>query len=636
MSVLKSEISLVDKMSGPLEGVINALNSVMVGLEQVGDASSIEGLDFTEARRSIDLANAELREMQTLIEKNNGAQQRFNKTAKDSSGAFDGALGGLKRMAAAYISLQGASRVVGLSDSLTQATARLNLMNDGLQSTDELLQQAYDSAMRSRAGYLQTADIVSKLGLRAKDAFGNNTETIAFAENLNKMFVIAGASQQETASATLQLTQALGSGVLRGEELRAVFEAAPNVIQQVADYMGVPIGQIRKLAEEGKITADIVKGAILGATEEINEQFESMPLTWSQVWTMGMNKVILASEPLLDLISMLAQNWETLEPIILSVAGALAVYASGMAFAALQTWIADGAAKAFFATLIANPFTWIALGAGVLVYQLYKLTQAMGGVQIVCLTTKQHVVYAWQKVQHHFAQGIAVIISQVNWLQYYWYAGMVKIQNHTGNMKANAIMILQSMINGAIDTINDFISTLNQLPGVEIGLIEHVTFGTTAVLENEARTQARNKALENLKGDINDKISGRKAALDAHSKLIEEEFKSRQMEIDAMRIQNSLTGYHEPSGGGSDSGIPMLEQIAGNTGAMKDALEVSTEHLKYVRELAEQGTINRFVLAELKVEQNNNISAEEGNIYGLSDRLKDELLELMEVTARGV
>src|SRR5699024_8114301 len=134
-----------------------------------------------------------------------------------------------------------------------------NLINDGQQTTVELQNMIYQSAQRTRTSYESTANIVTRLGQNAKEAFGSNAEVIQFAENLNKSFVIAGSSQEEIASASLQLTQALGAGVLRGEELNAVFEAAPNVIRTIADYLGVGVGEIREMASEGQITADVVK-----------------------------------------------------------------------------------------------------------------------------------------------------------------------------------------------------------------------------------------------------------------------------------------------------------------------------------------------------------------------------------------
>lgn len=242
------------------------------------------------------------------INQNTSAQQRFNNTLNSSVGGMSVLLGKLKGIAGAYFGIQSVKGIVGTADELTMTNARLNMINDGLQTTAELEDKIYQAAMRSRGGFMETADTVAKLGQRAGDIFKSNDETIAFAETLNKMFVIAGASQAEMSSATLQLTQALGSGVLRGEEFNAVFEAAPNIMRAVADSMGVPIGKLRELAADGEISAQVVKNAIFKASADVNKQFESMQYTWGQVWTTIKNFTIKATRPILQAISNITQN----------------------------------------------------------------------------------------------------------------------------------------------------------------------------------------------------------------------------------------------------------------------------------------------------------------------------------------
>ena len=216
-------------------------------------------MDVGEANQAYMRLTQTVGGIERYIRDNVDAQGQFNNQIRNGQAAASGLHSKFMKIAATVGGVLGAKQIIGLSDEITQTTARLNMINDGLQTTEQLQNMIFQSAQRSRASYADTADIVAKLGLRAGDAFASNAETIAFAENLNKMFVVAGASQQEMASASLQLTQALGSGVLRGEELNAVFEAAPNIIQTIADYLDVPIGQIRDMAAEGQITADIVK-----------------------------------------------------------------------------------------------------------------------------------------------------------------------------------------------------------------------------------------------------------------------------------------------------------------------------------------------------------------------------------------
>ena len=212
-------------------------------------------------------------------------QQRHTEEIKRTNNAAGNLLRTFKRIAVATGAVSLAKSFLGMADQQTQITARLNLMNDGLQSTAELQDMIYASAQRTRSEYATTTQVVAGLGQRAGNAFSSNAEIVQFAENLNKQFKIAGASQQEISSASLQLTQALGSGVLRGEELNAVFESAPNIIQTIADYLGEPIGSIREMAADGQITAEIVKNAMLKATDKIDAEFRQMPMTLAEATT---------------------------------------------------------------------------------------------------------------------------------------------------------------------------------------------------------------------------------------------------------------------------------------------------------------------------------------------------------------
>ena len=251
----------------------------------------------------------------------------------------------LKKLGTAFLGSKLVSGIVSMSDEMTQTTARLNLMNDGLQSTADLQELIYQSAMRSRGAYNATADAVAKMGLLAGDAFSSNQETIAFVEQLNKQFKIAGTSAEGQAAAMLQITQAMGSGVLRGEELNSVFEQAPTIIQSIADYLGVSVGEIRSMAQEGELTAGVVKSALLSSAEETNQKFNEIPLTWSDVWTQASNMAIMALQPLLEAINWVANNIEVIGPLVLAAAAAFALFA----VAANWTKICAAATKALTA-----------------------------------------------------------------------------------------------------------------------------------------------------------------------------------------------------------------------------------------------------------------------------------------------
>ena len=318
MATIESSIKLRDGMTPTLRSINKSLNSVTVAYQKLQNVSAsgvgtknINGVSKALGKAQTDLFKAQnqLVKMQSNLDgirnktiQNANAQKTHNNSLREGSSSANMLWSKLKGIFSAYMLLQGAKGAVSIADQLTMTNARLNLMTGNLQKTKEVQDQIYQSAMRSRSGYLQTADAVAKLRLRAGQIFKTNDEAIAFQETLNKMFVIAGTSASEMYSATLQLTQALGSGVLRGEEFRAVFEATPNVMQAVADYMGLPIGKLREIANEGQISADIVKNAMFKASKSVDKQFKEIPKTWSQVWTIVKNHTIKATEPILERI----------------------------------------------------------------------------------------------------------------------------------------------------------------------------------------------------------------------------------------------------------------------------------------------------------------------------------------------
>ena len=310
MGRVQSSLVLNDQMSKVLGRINKAMGLVLNSFEAVQRASgrSFNTANIAAARREIGAASAAVNEMERRYRDCNKQQQQLNKHMIQGTTAANGLLNKIKSIASAYLGMKTITGVVGLSDTITQTDARLSMMNDGLQTTAELNDMIYASAQRSRGSYLTTADAVAKLGLMAGDAFSSNKETIAFMEQVNKQFKIAGTSAQGIDAAMLQLTQAMGSGVLRGEEYNSILEQAPNIIQAIAKYMDVPKGKLKEMAADGQITANIVKAAMFACADETNAKFESMPKTWSDIWTTMKNRAIKALDPLLAKINQLANS----------------------------------------------------------------------------------------------------------------------------------------------------------------------------------------------------------------------------------------------------------------------------------------------------------------------------------------
>lgn len=293
-------------------------------------------------------------------------QEQFNQEISAGTQQANELTNTIKRAVAAYVSIQSVGKALNISDELVQTTSRLNMMNDGVQTTAELVNMVYAAAQDARGSFSQMADVVARFGNNAKDAFSSSEEVVAFADLIQKQMTIAGASTQEAANAELQLSQALGSGVLRGDELNSIFEQAPNLIQNIADYLDVPIGKIREMAADGELSADVVKAAIFSAADDINSKFNEMPMTWGQMWQSMQNTALIAFQPVLQRLNdlanseafqtfvqnaveamatlanivlnifelvgtvggFIADNWSVISPIIYGVIGALAVYAA--------------------------------------------------------------------------------------------------------------------------------------------------------------------------------------------------------------------------------------------------------------------------------------------------------------------
>lgn len=584
MASVRTQVIVEDRASRSLNAIennANKMNQAFKATDTILDSSNPAAVYDSAANAMADAA----READHLNDK----QQEVVAGAEQINGSWSKVKGYIQTAMAAI----GVKKIIDLADTMTTTRARIDLMNDGLQTTDELQSMIMASANRSRAAYQTTADAVSKMGIMAKDAFGNNAELIQFTELINKQFTIAGTSAAGVDAAMLQLTQAMSSGVLRGEELNSIFEQAPTIIQTIADYLGVPIGQIRAMAAEGQITSTIVKNAMLSSADEINAKFNAMPMTFAQVWTLAKNIALEAFGPVIQAIGAGAQwiyeNWSTIAPIFWGLAGAAIAYAVALGIQTAATWIANGAAKAFFVTLLSNPLFWIALAVGVVIAALYKMIQAVGGVKNAWEICKAALVVAWTALKVAFFAVYNWIANLIDKLKLCWQKAGTAIANFMGDMKVSVLTILQNMINGAIGIINDFISLLNKIPGVNIDLIEQVTFATTAAAENEAAKQARADALNQYEADIKAAQAERDATYsaakqelaDATAKLSETYANAR-----ADAAQNATDSATTTWNLGNSGSIDNIDTV-GSVGSIESDINIADEDLKFLRDVAE-------------------------------------------------
>lgn len=513
-----------DNANAELEQLRMQLNQAIQ--EQNSLNQAIQNMDVSAANDAYLRLSQTVGNTERYIRDNVDEQGRFNQEISAGTQQANELTNTIKRAVAAYISIQSVGKALNISDELVQTTSRLNMMNDGVQTTAELVNMVYAAAQDARGSFSQMADVVARFGNNAKDAFSSSEEVVAFADLIQKQMTIAGASTQEAANAELQLSQALGSGVLRGDELNSIFEQAPNLIQNIADYLDVPIGKIREMAADGELSADVVKAAIFSAADDINSKFNEMPMTWGQMWQSMQNTALIAFQPVLQRLNDLANseafqtfiqgaieamatlanillnvfevaasvgafigdNWSIIAPIIYGVIAALGAYlaimgivnaitaisaaidatkAAADALAAGQTFLWTVQQYGLNAALAACPITWIIVLIIALIAIIFAVCNAIA------------------KMTGIANSGFGVITGGVNVvIQFFKNLGLTvaNIALGIGNAIAalasnmmtafhNAICSVQSwfynLLSTALSVIEGICSALNKLPFVE-------------------------------------------------------------------------------------------------------------------------------------------------------------------------
>lgn len=360
--------------NGDFSKVVDAIVNVNSSLADMARAQTDVAKSMQEQKDTLgELASAATKAAEAA-QKATTANRDHKKSTDEAKKSADQLTQSLKSLVASYISIQGLKKAVDLSDSLVSMRARLDRMNDGLQTTQELETMIYQSAQRSRGSFTDTMGLVSQLGTMAGDAFSSSKEIVQFAEQLNKQLALSGASGSSAQAAILQLEQGLASGVLRGDELNSVMEQAPALAKSIADYMQVSVGELREMGSQGQITADIVKNALFAAAKDTNAEFEKTPMTWAQVWTVASNTAVRALDPLLTAINWVANNLDVAIPLVVSLGaafGVLLIAANWTNILATSTKTAASMQAFYNAVMAANPIALTAAAVLVLVAALY-------------------------------------------------------------------------------------------------------------------------------------------------------------------------------------------------------------------------------------------------------------------------
>lgn len=525
----------------------------------------------------------------------------YGDSAANAARQTSGLVSELRGLAGAYLGIQGVRALTGLSDSMTSITARLDMMNDGLQTTEELNRMIYESAQRVGASYQQTASFISKIGILAGDAFQSSEQTVTFAEQLNKIMALSGTTSAEASGAITQLTQALASGVLRGDELNSVMEQLPMVQNVIADYMGVSKGAVRDLAAEGLITADVVKNAVLNAADYINAKFENMPVTWGRVWNRMQNAAIWALQPVLNAVNWLANNLSIIGPIVAGLAASFVVFqvaahwtqiaaaAAGayhfvvnlltIGFGVLRgsTAAASAAVMTFNSTLFASPITWIIMLVGVLIGLLYAGVAAFNKLTGSSVSATGIITGTLATLAAFVFNSVLVPIQR----------GFASFANFLGNVFDNPVASVKLLFYDMALTVLGFIQNvaqglenlINKIPGVEVNLTSGIDSLYNKIAQGAQTIRSESGWKEYVKAwdykDLADAFSG---GYNWGSNLF-----SGSSQTSALDYTNTPT-YSQVSG------------IADSVKGIEKSVSMSKEDIKALVDVAERRYVNNVNL----------------------------------------
>lgn len=673
---------LNDGMSAVLKRITSALDTTLNAFEQVQRASgrAVDATQIAQARSQLVGANAEIQEMADGYRRAAEQEENLNRGLRTGGSLADGMLGKVKTLVATLAAGAGLNKLIGLSDQMTGTTARLSFLVDDGGSVDELEAKIMASAQRSRAAYLGTASAIASMGANAGAAFSSNDELIAFMEQVNRQFTIGGASAQGQAAAMLQLTQAMAAGALRGEELNSILENAPGIARAIEQYMGIAEGSIKQYAQEGQVTAEVVKNALFSVADETNAKFESMPMTWAQIWTNMQNRALQTLDPVLNKLNKLANseqfstvvdgalnalatitalasgildvfvnigsavvdNWSVIEPIAWGLVAALVAYNA----VALITQAINGAvalSAGVKAALLACPITWIVVGVIALVAGIIALCNWIAKTTGVAAT------------------GFGVITGGINVaIQAVWNAMLVVANvaigiwnalgaccSNIGTAFHNVISNVQGWFYGLLSTaltvVEGICAALNKLPFVEFDYS-----GISAKADEYAAKSAEAYGSVEEYQNIGDAFTKGYNTFDTFTDgWASDAFKAGASWGDG--VADKVSSFFDFGGGGTGgtdlgSGFDLSSiadntgLTADNTGKTADALAVTEEQLEYLRDIAERDAINRFTTAEVKIDMTGMTNRIDGSadLDGVISQLTEGFTEALVTAAEGV
>lgn len=610
--------------NGDFSKVVDAIVNVNSSLADMARAQTDVAKSMQEQKDTLgELASAATKAAEAA-QKATTANRDHKKSTDEAKKSADQLTQSLKSLVASYVSIQGLKKAVDLSDSLVSMRARLDRMNDGLQTTQELETMIYQSAQRSRGSFTDTMGLVSQLGTMAGDAFSSSKEIVQFAEQLNKQLALSGASGSSAQAAILQLEQGLASGVLRGDELNSVMEQAPALAKSIADYMHVSVGELSEMGSQGQITADIVKNALFAAAKDTNEEFEKTPMTWAQVWTVASNTAVRALDPLLTAINWVANNLDVAIPLVVSLGaafGVLLIAANWTNILATATKTAASMQAFYNAVMAANPIALTAAAVLALVAALY------GGVAAFNKLTGSS-ISATGIITGAFTTMGAVALNTFVVPVWNGFAALINFfLNSTDNFGQSFTIMLNDLYISFLQWVQGIAQAFEKLVQKIPVIGEH--FGFTEGLGFNSYVEQKKNENQNRKNSM---------GWTDYMKPIEnfdlgKSYKAGYnwgANLGKSGLMGTSTGQLEIPQAADVKDL--LGNIDKNTGKIAKTVDLSDEQIKMLVDVAERKYVNNVNLTSqtpMITVQGQNTGNTEKDARNLADNLRDLLLDLM-------
>ena len=710
---IQTAVTLQNNMSKPFQTIINSIQNVISTLNIMNstrvdlNTSQITAVNTMMRDTQANLVQLN-RELGNGIQENTNQQVKFNNQLKNGLNPANKLLGTIKSMVGAYSVMRIGKGLFDVSSEMTDSIARLDIMNDGRQTTEQLNKMITQSALNTYSDYKGSLDMVTQFQITGGERFKSNQEAIAFAEQVNKHLAMSGTSEAGRNSMMTQLPQAFAKGALRGQELNTVFEQAPTMIQALASHLGKTTGELREMAEKGQLTADVIKNAMFATADDTNRKFEQMPITLKDLSKNFATIFKTSLQPIFNTLENLANN-KGFQVMLYSTAKVLAIIAntgfnaftmlaSGIGFVSRNLNIVIPLLGVLTAALI------IANGAAIAKFYTDKKALIVEKAQALWTGIRTAAMTTLTTVQWGAAAAVSLFTgATVAQTAAQWGLNAAMLANPVGLIIVG-IMLLIGLFFGAIAVINKFAGTsisafgiIGGVIGVVVGnimnsfkLMLNTVLFVGSTMYNHFATIAEFfanifidpvTAIKNLFLDLGENIlkilttvSGvidRVLGTDISSKLVEfqdrlntwrnENVKENKIKIPRWNPEyfqisgikenyskgynigenfgNSIAGlkdkFKNPMG--DNNIVDLLKGIEKNTGATSAKLGLTTEEIKYLRDVAEQEVINRYTTASVKVEMtnNNNINSD-ADADGLITKFYNGIAEAASTVAEGV